>query len=301
MNRHRRFPNATGTEPVVSLGGMGALALVAALVLAVHGRVGGNDDATRYRDEVFPKVSVTRNLAFRPATTLLLDLYEPSGDTAPMRPAIVWIHGGGFYKGAKTDPNMVVLADRFARRGYVTVSINYRLAARDTVDPSLPTYSRAALAQAVTNATEDARAAVRWLRGNSARFRIDKQRIAIGGGSAGAFTSLRMAYTEDKGESSHPGDSSAVCAVVDFWGGLLNANEMKAGGPPLLIIHGTLDRIVPFTLAEKLVGRAKEVGVTCEFHPLEGEGHAAWATMEQYIGWIAPFLHRHLIEKPKAQ
>jgi len=285
---------------------LGGLASVATLVLAIHGRAGGNDGATRYLDEVFSNVSVTRNLVFRKGTVstgepaaLLLDLYQPAGDTAPMRPAIVWIHGGGFYKGAKTDPNMMVLADRFARRGYATVSINYRLVPRDTVDPSLPTFSKAALAQAVTNATKDARAAVHWLRENATRFHIDKQRIAIGGGSAGAFTSLHVAYTKDEEESSKPGDSSEVRAVVDFWGGLLNANEMKAGGPPLLIIHGTLDKMVPFAFAEKLVGRAKEVGVTCEFHPLEGEGHAAWASMDQYICWIAPFLYRHMIETHK--
>jgi len=254
---------------------------------------------TRYLDEVFPNVSVTPNLAFCRGSTLLLDLYQPAGDAATTRPAIVWIHGGGFYKGAKSDPNMVTLAERFAKRGYVTASINYRLAPKDEVDPNLPTFSKAAFAQAVTSATKDARAAVRWLRANATRFRIDKQRIAIGGGSAGAFTSLHVAYTNDEEEGSKPDDSSEVCAVVDIWGGLLNANEMKAGGPPLLIIHGTLDKLVPVAFAEKLVSRAKEVGVTCEFHPLEGKGHAAWASMEQYIRWIAPFLYHHVIETKK--
>jgi acetyl esterase/lipase len=57
--------------------------------------------------------------------------------------------------------------------------------------------------------------------------------------------------------------------------------------------------MVPFTLAEKLVARAKEVGITCEFHPLEGQGHAAWASMDQYVRWIAAFLHRHVIETKK--
>ncbi len=254
---------------------------------------------TRYLDEVFPNVSVARNLSFCEGNTLLLDLYQPAGDAATTRPAIVWIHGGGFYKGAKSDPNMVTLAERFAKRGYVTASINYRSAPKDEVDPNLPTFSKADLAQAVTNATKDARAAVRWLRANATRFRIDKQRIAIGGGSAGAFTSLHVAYTTDEEEGRKPDDSSKVCAVVDIWGGLLNANEMKTGGPPLLIIHGTLDRMVPYTFAGKLVSRAQEVGVTCEFHPLEGKGHAAWTSMEQYIRWIAPFLYHHVIDTKK--
>jgi acetyl esterase/lipase len=259
----------------------------------------------RYLEEVFPQVSVTRNLTYREGTastgeptSLLLDLYEPAGDTAPMRPAIVWIHGGGFYKGAKTDAPMSALADRFARRGYVTVSTNYRLAARDTVDPSLPTFSKPALSQAVANATQDARAALRWLRANAAKYRVDKQRIAIGGGSAGAFTSLQVAYGKGDGEGGGPGSLPEVRAVVDFWGGLLDPNEMKAGGPPLIVIHGTQDKMVPFTFAEKLVARAKEVGVICEFHPLEGEGHAAWVPMDRHIRCVSQFLYHHLIETP---
>lgn len=258
-----------------------------------------NNIGVRYLDEVFPKISVTRNLVYCKEGGLVLDLYEPAGDTAPMRPAIVWIHGGGFYKGAKTDPNMVTLAERFAKRGYVTASINYRLASKEEVDSTLPTFSKTAFAQAVTNATQDARAAVRWLCENAGRFRIDKEQIAIGGGSAGAFTALHVAYTRaGQPDNRRPDESSKVSAVIDIWGGLPNINEMKAGGPPLLIIHGTQDKLVSFSFAEKLVARAKEVGVTCELHPLEGKGHAAWTLIEHHVHWIASFLHRHVIQKP---
>jgi acetyl esterase/lipase len=193
---------------------------------------------------------------------------------------------------------MAALADRFARRGYVTASINYRLASRDAVDPSLPTFSKPALSQAVANATKDARAALRWLRANATKYRVHKQRIAIGGGSAGAFTALHVAYSKGEGEGGRPGFSSEVGAVVDFWGGLLDANEMKAGGPPLLITHGTQDKMVPFTFAEELVARAKEVGVPYEFHPLEGEGHAAWLPMDRHVRSVAEFLYHHMIEMP---
>jgi dipeptidyl aminopeptidase/acylaminoacyl peptidase len=87
-------------------------------------------------------------------------------------------------------------------------------------------------------------------------------------------------------------------AVVDFRGGLFDTHEMKAGGPPIPVIHGTNDKVFPFVFAERLVRRAKEVGVTCEFHRLEGEGHAAWAPMDRYIHWIALFLYGSAIETP---
>ena len=152
------------------------------------------------------------------------------------------------------------------------------------------------LRQANMDAMLDARAAVRWLRAHADEYRIDPMKIAIGGGSAGAFTSLMVAYGSGEGESGHPGYSSSVSAVVDFWGGLLDVTVMQSGGPPLLVIHGTADATVSFRFAERLVQRAKEVGIICEFHPLEGRGHAAWQGLKDYIGWIAPLLFRHMIQ-----
>jgi acetyl esterase/lipase len=140
----------------------------------------------------------------------------------------------------------------------------------------------------------DARAAVRWLRRNATSYRIDENKIAIGGGSAGAFTALHVAYASGEGDSGNPGYSSRVAAVIDLWGGLLDITDMTHGEPPLMVIHGTADRTVAFSFADSLVRRAKDVGVVCEFHPLEGQGHAAWAQMVQFIDWIAPFLYRHM-------
>lgn len=248
----------------------------------------------RYLDEVFGRVDVVKDIVYgesalpgKESQKLLLDLYQPTGDDAPRRAAIVWIHGGGFFQGDKRDTPISTLARNFAQRGYVTVSINYRLGRVSLIDPNLR--------QPIVDAMHDARAAVRWLRAHAAEYRIDPEKIAIGGGSAGAFTSLMVAYGSGEGESGNPGYSSAVSAVVDFWGGLLDVTAMKSGDPPLLIIHGTADVIVPFRLAENLVRRAQEVGVVCEFHPLEGQGHGAWQGLKDYIGWIAPFLYRHVI------
>jgi len=267
---------------IISLGGTG---------------IGQSTPQTRYLDPVFARVNVTHDLVFgrsalpgQESRDLLLDLYQPEGDEETKRAAIVWIHGGGFFQGSKSDPPMATLARDFAQRGYVTVSIDYRLERKNMADRNLR--------RPMLGAMEDARAAVRWLRAHSVKYRIDPEKIAIGGGSAGAFTSLLVAYDEaaGEGESGNPGYSSKVSAVVDFWGGLPEVSVMNAGGPPLLIIHGTEDAVVPFRLAENLAKRAKEVGILCEFHPLEGEGHAAWGKMKEYVAWIAPFLFRHVIQ-----
>ena len=79
----------------------------------------------RYRDLVFGDVTTTAGVSYGSATNqqgqlldLKLDVYEPTGDTVTARPAIVWVHGGGFSGGNRTSPEIVDQATVFARKGY---------------------------------------------------------------------------------------------------------------------------------------------------------------------------------------
>lgn len=248
----------------------------------------------RYLDPVFGELTEIRNVEYGSAPgadgramSLRLDLYAPAADPIDSRPALIWIHGGGFVSGSKTNAQFVELARRFARRGYVSASIDYRLAtsARFAADP----------ASAMRNAMHDARAAVRYLRANAALLGVDPERIAIGGGSAGAYTALLVAYEEDEGSSGSPGYSSEVSAVVDLWGALPDLEAMEPGEAPLLIVHGSEDRTVPYARGVALVARAEQVGVPYEFHPLVGAGHAPWQSIDDIDRWSATFLYRHAI------
>ncbi len=86
----------------------------------------------RYRDAVFTAVDRTNDIQYGSAPdragnpeALKLDLYQPSGDTIAKRPVLIWIHGGGFIQGDKASGSTI--ATYFAKLGYVTASINYRL------------------------------------------------------------------------------------------------------------------------------------------------------------------------------
>ena len=255
----------------------------------------------RYRDEVFASASVTPNIAYGQAIdehgeseTLLLDVYQPAGDTEASRPAFVWIHGGGFTGGDKADALDATIATRFAKRGYVTASINYRLREGEYFeegDPRLP--------GVIADAQHDAQAAVRWLRANAATYRINASRIAVGGTSAGAITALQVAYNSgDPGDSGNPGYPSTVSAIVDV-SGAMATGLIDAGEPPVLIVHGTVDTRVAYSNALAIVARAQEVGVTYEFHPLEGAGHGVWGVYaEQITGWMSDFLYRYVAPQP---
>jgi len=278
------------------------LLLVSALAFVLGGQLTAGAEGQRYKDEVFDSVTVTPDIPFGQAIdeygqpeTLKMDLYEPEGDTEPVRPAFIWVHGGGFYKGDKAEPNAVEIATRFAKRGYVTASINYRLREGEYFEPGDPE-----LPQVIQDAQHDAQAAVRWLRANAATYRVDPDHIAIGGTSAGAITALFVNYNaSDPGESGNPGYPSDTSAVIDV-SGAVDTSLMETGEPPAMVVHGVLDTRVPYSLALNIVARGQAVGITVEFHPIEGVGHFLWQSgyTETIIPWMSDFLYRHVIASP---
>ncbi|MEM7205058.1 MAG: alpha/beta hydrolase [Planctomycetota bacterium] len=230
---------------------------------------------SRYRDRVFARTTVYSDVLYGAAVhrytgqtvPLRLDLYEPTGDAEPLRAALLVVHGGGFWSGSKSEPVIVQLAQDLAQRGYVVASIDYRLR---------PTRGDVTY-QDVVDASHDLKAAVRWLRRFALPLRIDRARVAAVGGSAGAVTALEAAYVPGAGSSGNPGYSSRLAAVVSLWGFLWDESQLDPGEPPVSIVHGTNDPIVPFARAQALRAAAAAAGVGHEFHPMLGQGHAAFA------------------------
>ena len=69
----------------------------------------------RYKDMIFSNVTKTSNVTYGAYAIDKLDIYEPTGDTASMRPLIILAHGGSFYGGSKTqDATVVTLCNNFA-------------------------------------------------------------------------------------------------------------------------------------------------------------------------------------------
>jgi len=242
----------------------------------------------RYRDVIFPNVTTASGVTYGSApdasgnpVTLTLDTYQPTGDTQTDRPAIVLVHGGSFIGGSSTDSHMVRLANSFARRGYVAVSINYRLLGTGETcgqeDPPSPACVTAALA-----AQHDAQAAVRWLRANATTYRIDPSRVAIAGTSAGAAAALAVAVNSgDPGTSGNPGYSSKVGAAVSISGALPHSVASTYYDPsdsPILMFNGTADQVVPFSVATQTAVDLYNAKVPIVFEPLQGAGHVPFAT-----------------------
>lgn len=130
---------------------------------------------------------------------LTLDLFRPKNQTGPL-PAILCIHGGGWFKGDRRS--MIPLAQTLASKGFVTVTISYRLSGEARFPAAI----------------QDAKAAVRWLRANATTYGIQADRIGVTGLSAGGHLAALLATSGGiaalEGEGGNAAESSSVQACI---------------------------------------------------------------------------------------
>jgi len=264
----------------------------------------------RYADEVFAGTNVTSNIRWGEAPNrsgapvpLDLDLYEPAGDTVERRPALVVAHSGGFKVGTKTNAVSVNLADRFARKGYVVISINYRrLALTDCGTLGGLISDASGCKYAAMAATSDGQAAVRWLRANADTYGVDPTRIAMMGDSAGALMSILAGMLADVPGSTdpanvavmfgapentgNPGYSSEVQAWASISGGLpptetdgLGARLAAAPTPtaPGYLFAATADNQTPHAWSVDVRDELVSAGFVVAFQSVVG-GHVPYST-----------------------
>tara|TARA_B110000208_G_scaffold170193_1_gene211542 strand:+ start:2339 stop:3139 length:801 start_codon:yes stop_codon:yes gene_type:complete len=184
------------------------------------------------------------NITFSEKYALKLDIYLPVDVASPrLRPAMVAVHGGGFSGGARQSE--ATWCQRLAARGYVCATVDYRLhpGASPTTDPL-------AMPGIIMNATEDVRAAIRWLRGNAAAYKIDVSRVGAIGASAGGIITAFLVTVPGEGDAGNPGMDSSVQAGVSFSGALLATEygAIKQSQPAFLDMHGCVDKVVPYGL-----------------------------------------------------
>ncbi len=253
----------------------------------------------RYRDEIFTSTTKTADVAYGSAVgqsgqteTLTLDVYRPAGDTVNRRPVIVWVHGGSFRSGTKSSPEIVDEATTFARKGYVTASINYRLSSTGCGGAA----PLGECVNAINRAREDAQAAVRFFRARAGTYGVDPTRIAIGGSSAGAITALNVGYQPNHpGNSGNPGFSSAVGGAVSLSGAVIFTGEVGPGDAPALLFHGTEDGLVPYAWAEDTVEAAHDDGLRAYLVGWQGAGHVPYSQhRDEILSLTTNFVYRTL-------
>lgn len=235
--------------------------------------------STRYREATFTEVEIIRNVPYGSApgldgqpVELVLDLYLPVGDDEMSRPLALFVHGGGFGFGDKADGVSPIMAEHFAKLGYVAASANYRLLA-----PGGCTGSSTGDGNCSTAALEgihDGQAAVRWLRANAGEYGIDPDRIAIAGESAGGVIAYGAGtWSDTPGDSGTPGVSSEVQAYMALSGGLPGGLFASADDAPGIFFAATGDRIVPHSWSVEDVDALTAAGVPAELVTYELDVH----------------------------
>lgn len=303
--------------------------LSAALLLCLAGLLslppGGARGAALNPDDFlvkrFSTTTVTSNIAYAsveqttyPSTghttvTLGLDIYQPSGDLTTGRPVIVWIHGGGFRQDTtKTQSYIVNYAKEFARRDYVSISIEYRRRFRTGDGHADADVAGTAEWAALQDATRDARSALDWIRANAATYRIDPNLIFVAGGSAGGrITQTVSQFPGPDPDAVYAPDTtlasawnrSGMVANATLWG----APEIPMRGwsypyltaarstqiMPTLIVHGTADTTINSQNARDLDAAIRAANGTSELHLISGAGHTPTSYDASIIPWIANF------------
>lgn len=252
--------------------------LIAALVAACSS-AGGAAEPPRYRAAVFTDVAVERGLVYRTDPQLRLDLYEPAGDTASARPAVVWVHGGGFAGGDRST-SVTPFPLELAKSGYVVVSIDYRQAA-----PS-PCVAMAHLSDpcrtALAEAADDADAAVRWLHAHAGDYRIDGTRVAIAGESAGGLTAAAVGTRRGL---------DAVRAWVSISGGIDDVAAVGRRSAPALLFAATGDPLVPYAWSLAADAALRRAGVRSTLVTLDGDGHVPADATGRFVEESRAFLY----------
>ena len=260
---------------------------------------------------------VTDLIEKHPEHDVTIVIYMP--DKPGVYPAILDIHGGG-WKDRQVEPDRPMM-ERLATHGFVTAIVSYRLSGEAKYPAAL----------------SDGKAAVRFLRANAAKYKIDPARIGVMGGSAGGHLSGLLAMTSGlpafEGDGPNKDQSSAVqaCIVMAATQDLVAANQAKtsdgaiaffgatcaenpelykqaspithvrAGVPPTIFIEGEKDtlKIGRAEMQDKL----RALGIETALYTLKDAPHPYWMSqpwLDETVEIATAFFKKHLGEPAPA-
>ncbi len=242
----------------------------------------------RYVDPVFAEVDIDHDVVYHRAighdgipVDLRMDIYQPAGDTAASRPVVMNMHGWMFVFG--DEDQMAFPSFEFARLGYVSMSISYRM--RPDLAPDDPE----AFTDAVLDGYDDALVAVQWIRDHATEYRIDPDAIAASGHSSGGALAFALAYPPGE----HGAETPAVAAALPMAG--TSAFAPQPGAPPVLAQHGSDDSILRVGEVRDTCLQATAAGNVCEVVEYPMDDHVI-TQRRALFRHNADFLAEHMLE-----
>ena len=236
-----------------------------------------------------PRVEVEKEVVYGGAgeRPLRLDVYRPE---APNGAAVLLVHGGGWSRGSKDM--LAPAATLLAEQGFVAMAQEYRLTGEAPFPANI----------------HDVKRAIRWAKENAARLGFDPEKLCLEGHSAGAHLVLLAAATPDDPRLAPPEglggvsqEVAAVCAIYPPT--LFHMGETRPSGalparvlpgadvseesavlaspiehvtaalPPVMLLHGDADKVVPVSASRRYEERVRAVGGRCDLHVYAGLPH----------------------------
>lgn len=261
---------------------------------------------------VSDNISYNEDIVYKKTATsdLKLDVYYPKNKKAKTYPAVLLIHGGGWLVGSKENER--VMAQHLALNGYVAISVSYRLGF-EAVYPA---------------GVIDLKDAVRWMRKNAKKYKINSDKIAVLGASAGAQLAALVGVTPNSsiyGIDSkisdevqaivnidgivsfvHPeADSEGTMAGV-WLSGLMNENYenwkeaspleyVDKNTPPTLFVNSAQPRF--HAGRDDMISLLNEYNIYSEVHTLPDSPHSFWLLhpwFDDTLNYVVYFLDKTL-------
>lgn len=250
-------------------------------------------------EEVVPR-NIVKDAVYRVVDdrALHLDIYTHPDAAQTPGPVLVHFHGGGWARGAR--PESWTGFRPYLAAGFSVVTVQYRLAGQAPAPA----------------AVADARCALHWVGVHAARMGFDPRRVVVSGTSAGAHLALMAGLLPDANEIDPPECAGAprAAAILDFYGPTdltalrpgsaalhptvtnwigprADAKEqarrlspiawLTANSPPIFIVHGDADPVVPLAQSQDLKSRLDTLAIPAELHVVNGGGHGKFASASQ--------------------
>lgn len=274
----------------------------------------------RYLDNIFEvQPPQTHIYSVKDGEELKLDIYSPYSDTVQARPLIIFMHGGGFSGGTRTNEAEVKFAEAAAQKGYVAVQISYRLTRKGQSFNC--DYEAEGKMQTFRLAAEDFMDALNFMLKNKTEYRIDPSKVIVGGSSAGAEAVLNAVYNERlMFEDLSRYQDLEIAGVFSLAGAIVDARYIiEENAVPGVFFHGTEDNLVPYGTAphhwcesgkpgyiildgsHSITERLKELDSSYLLYSFEGGRHEHSGMPFDYLPEVFSFFKNIFLQGEKMQ
>jgi acetyl esterase/lipase len=275
----------------------------------------------RYKAELLDEINIeTVTYATKDGINLDMDIYSSLQDTATNKPAVLFVHGGGFFAGSRDHEKIQEFCKHLARYGYVVSSMSYRLTRANKPEAFGCNCATKDKEYAVEAAKEDVQDATFFLIENREQYGINPHEIILAGSSAGAETVLNTAYQPANcyGLESGP---VAYAGVISMAGAISDTTLLyEDSAIPSLFFHGTNDKLVPYGTAPHhyckegakgywilhgpytITQKLDKLGTSYWFQTVCGGGHEVSSTpLSDYFDVIVEFCSDFVLNHHKEQ